>query len=67
MFGERPEVHTQEGQEDRNSPSLGENLGSLLGSITEDASRFTSRTSGLHQPPATARRLSFAGSPIVDT
>jgi hypothetical protein len=67
MSGERLELHTPEGQEDRNSPSLGDDLGSLLGSITEAASRFTSRTSGLNQPPATARRLSFAGSPIVDT
>ena len=65
MSGERPELHTPEGPEDSNSPSLGDDIGSLLGSITEAASRFTARTSGLDQPPA--RRLSFAGSPIADT
>jgi len=67
MSGESLELHTPEGQEERNSPSLGDDLGSLLGSITDAASRFTARTSGLDQPPATARRLSFAGSPIGDT
>ena len=67
MSGERLELHTPEGQDDRNSPSLGDDLGSLLGSITEAASRFTSRKSGPNQPPATARRLSFAVSPFVDT
>jgi hypothetical protein len=60
MSGESIELHTPEGQEERNSPSLGDDLGSLLGSITDAASRFTARTSRLDQPPATARRLSFA-------
>ena len=66
MSGDLPEeLQTPAGQEDQQSPSLGDDIGSLLGSITQAATRFTARTSDVNQQPA--RRLDFADSLIADT
>ena len=58
------EFNTPAGQEDQSSPSSVDNISSLLGSVTQAASRLTARTSEVHQP---ARRLDFTNSPTTNT
>ena len=64
MSGDPDEFNTPAGQEDRSSPSLGDDISSLLGSVTQAASRLTARTSEVNQP---VRRLDFTHSPTANT
>ena len=64
MSGDPDEFNTPAGQEDQSSPSLGDDISSLLGSVTQAASRLTARTSEVNQP---VRRLDFTNSPTANT
>ena len=64
MSEDPDEFNTLAGQEDRSSPSLGDNISYLLCSITQAASRLTARTSKRNQP---VRRLDFTNSPTANT
>ena len=64
MSGDPNKFNTPAGQEDQSSPSLGDDISSLLGSVTQAASRLTARTSEVNQP---VRRLDFTNSPTANT
>ena len=64
MSGDPDEFNTPAGQEDQSSPSLGDDISSLLGSVTQAASRLTAHTSEVNQP---VRRLDFTNSPTTNT
>ena len=65
MSGDPDEFNTPAGQEDQSSPSLGDDISSLLGSVTQAASRLTACTSEVNQP--VVHHLDFTNSPTTDT